>query len=68
MDDNNLKVLNKLQDINNKIGVMVSVCACIDVDMCTFEDDDVAGFSTILMDLQNNIKEVKELISKDLSS
>ncbi len=61
--DNNFNAVDKLDEINSKIGCIISVVSFTNIDVCSFNDEDIVGFTGILRDLQKNVNEVKKLLS-----
>lgn len=65
MDEHiNLNAIDKLDNINYKMKSIIGIISYINIDVCSFDDDDIFGFNLILKDLQNDIQEVKELLEK----
>ena len=64
MSEKNISIVDKLDNISDKMECIISAISYLDIEVCSFNNDDIAGFNIILRDLQDGIKEVKELLVK----
>ena len=62
MKENISNAIDKLENVDDKMECIISAISFIDIDSSIFNDKDVAGFNKILRDLQNEIRETKELL------
>ncbi len=61
-NDNIINANDKLDIIDDKLGLIVGVIMYLNPETAQFNENDFIGFGTILSDLQKEIKEVKKLL------
>ncbi len=61
-EENKINANDKINIIYDKVTFITTMIMYINFDKYHFSEDDMAGFRTILSDLQEEVKEVKKLM------